>query len=79
MVFKILGKGSTVVAQQIMNLTSIRDDASSIRGLVQWVKDLALLWLWSRLVAAASLAWELPYATHVASPHPKKRFWERNR
>ena len=41
----------------------------SIPGLAQWVKDLALLWLWRRLAAAAMiqpLARELPYATGVA-------------
>ena len=41
----------------------------SIPGLAQWVRDLALLWLWCRLVATAPirpLAWEPPYATSIA-------------
>ena len=35
------------------NSTSILEDAVSIPGLSQWVKDLVLLWLWYRLAAAA--------------------------
>ena len=53
----------------VMNPASIHEDASLIPDLAHLVKDLALLWLWCRLAAAAlieSLAWELPYAMGTA-------------
>ena len=48
----------------------------SIPGLAQWVKDLALLWLWHRLAATALirlLAWEPPYAADAALEKTKNK------
>ena len=40
------------MAQQVENPTGIHEDGGLIPCFGQWVKDLALLWLWCRPAAA---------------------------
>ena len=50
--------------------------SGSIPGLAQWVKDLALLWLWPRQAATAPIGppgWEPPYAMSVALKRQKTK------
>ena len=57
------------MAQGLVNQTRNHEVAGLIPGLHQWVRDLALLWLWHRPVATAPirpLAWEPPYAAGAA-------------
>ena len=72
------------MALQVKNWTSIREDADSIPGLAQWVKDLAWLWLWLWHRPAAAfpiqpLARELLFAASVALKRKKKKEEEEER
>ena len=57
------------MAQWVKNPTTIHEDLCLIPGLVHWVKDLVLLWLWCRPAAAVLIrpqGWGLPCASGVA-------------
>ena len=43
-ILKFFHGGVPVMAQWLMNPTSIHENESLIPGLAQWVKDLVLLW-----------------------------------
>ena len=61
-----------VVVQWLTNPTRNHE----VADLVQWVKDLASLWLWCRLTAIAAirpLSCEPPYAMSTALEKDKKK------
>ena len=69
--------GVPVMAQWLMNPTRNHEVEGSIPGLVQWVKDPTLLWLWCRPAAAAPswpLAWEpLPWKRQKDKKRKKEK------
>ena len=74
--YNYLSSRSSYCESAIMNPTSNHEDVGLTPGLAQWVKHMALLWLWCRPAARAPvqpLAWELPHAMGVALKRQKAK------
>ena len=54
-IFKNIHSWSSLCSSAETNTTSIHENVGLIPGLIQWVKDPVLLWLWCRLAAEAPI------------------------
>ena len=76
MLFKRTRGGSSHYGTVETNQTSKHEVAGSIPGLTQWVRDLALLWLWCRPATVAPIqppTWEPSYAMGAALKKGKEK------